>query len=209
MRGDLDRTAALATVEHRPKVALQVDCLGSRATRGSPLTGNTRFHGAKQPTALAGGFQQRAHEMGARRLAVGARDADDVQACGRLAVETCSERSHRSPGRAHQQLGNTQSKRALDDQRRRPRRHRLRGEIVAVALVARNAEEQRADLHTATVIGQPAYLGRIRDRRKHPQSGQLRGRQLVQPHGFAPSEFKERESRASARRDGPICAKVI
>ena len=49
VRGDLHRTGAVAPVEHRPQVRLQVDRLGG-GPQHLPLTaGDHRLHRAEQP----------------------------------------------------------------------------------------------------------------------------------------------------------------
>ena len=96
----------------------------------------------------------------------------------RVAVEAGRERSHRVARGLHHQFRHAQTQRPLHHQRRRPRLHCLRRELVPVSLKAAHAEEQIPRLHAATVIGQ------ARDLHSRARPGSIGGDQLVEPHGL-------------------------
>src|ERR1039458_5144385 len=62
----------------------------------------------------------------------------------RIAVEAHRDRRHRGARRGHLEFRHAESERALDDERDRPARQRVGSVIVAVAVVARYAEEERS-----------------------------------------------------------------
>ena len=149
VRGDLHRARAVAAVEHRAEVALQVDRLGRRARDRALAPADDRLDRAEQPALLAGGLEQRAHQVGRRRLAVGARDADDAQLARRVAEEARGERRHRRARRGDEHLRHAEPERALDDQRRRAARDRLRREVVPVAAESRATQKNSSPPRTA------------------------------------------------------------
>ncbi len=208
MRGDLHRARAIAALEHRAEVALQVDRLGGRA-RDRPLaSADDRLDGAQQRALLAARLQQLAQQVCGRRLAVRASDARDAQLRRGVAVEARPQRRHRRARRVDAHLRHAQRQRPLDDERRRAVGDGLRRVVVPVAAKAAHAEEQLAAGHGAAVVGQTGDL-RMRARAEITGGCCQAGGQLVEPHGLMLSrrdaEIREREAHdlpERRRRDG-------
>jgi hypothetical protein len=109
---------------------------------------------------VAAGLQQRAHEEGRGRLAVGAGDADSGQARGRIAGQRGRGRRHRGAHVVDEDLGHVLAQRPLHDECHRAARDRVVGEVVAVAGEAGHAEEQRAGRDEPVVEGERGHLDR-------------------------------------------------
>ena len=186
VRGDLHRAGALAAIEHRAEVSLQVDRLGGGAGDGTLGPADEGRDGAQQPARASRGLQQRAHEEGGGRLAVGAGYADDVQLGSRVAEEARGDRPHRSARGGDEHLGHAESQRTLDDERGRPRLHGRGGEVVAVAAQARDTEEQRPGRDPTAVVGQALDLDRAGGCSE--PCAQLSGHELRQLHRSTPRE---------------------
>ena len=178
---------------------MQVDRLGGRtlaetgmfaggeclpASVRALLTANDRGDGAQQAGLLAGRLQQRAHEEGGRRLAVRASDPHDAQRRGRIAEEAARHRPHRRAHRGNKDLGHAQAQRPLHDKRDGAVRDRPRGEVVAVAAEAGDAEEQHAGPHRAAVVCEPGNLD-VRSRLAHGTDARD---QLAKRHKSSPSD---------------------
>ena len=82
----------------------------------------------------------------------------DPQLGGRVAPESGGDRRHRRPCVADEDLRDGQLEPALDDECRRARLDRRRGEVMAVGSLADDAEEQRPAGDPPAVVGQPADL---------------------------------------------------
>ena len=132
-------------------------------------------HRAEQAGRAPARLQQRAHEEGRRRLAVGAGDPDRGQPRGGVAGQRGGGGRHRGAHVVDEDLGHAALQRALDDERHRAARDRVVGEVVAVAREARHAEEQRARRHEAVVVGERRDLDR----------GRVGADDLCQQHGPA------------------------
>ena len=83
-----------------------------------------------------------------------ARDAGDRQLRGRPPEELVRHHRHRGARVGDDELRYRYVERVLDDERDRTVPDRLRGEIVAVGALARDAEEERPGLGGARVVGQ-------------------------------------------------------
>ncbi len=178
VRGDLHRAGPVAAVGHRPQVGLEVDRLGGGALHLTLAAGDDRLDGAEQPGLGPARFQQAAHQIGRRRLAVGPRHADQFELARRMLVEAVGNDPHRVSHRRDDELRGVEFELALDDERRRAGRERVSGEAGTIDVEAADAEEQRARLDTSTVIRQRRDLGIGR----HPAGGL--GCELAQPHRF-------------------------
>ena len=97
-------------------------------------------------------------EEGCRRLAVRAGHADDLELAGRLAEKGVRCDRHRDARRRNDELRHVGVESALDDQRDGARLDRVRGELVAVEVLAGDAEEGRAGSHRAGVVGELPHL---------------------------------------------------
>ena len=184
VRGDLHRAGAIPAVEHRAEARVQVDRLGGRALDWTLLAADDRRDRAQQAGLLVRRLQQRAHEERGRRLAVRAGDPDDAQRRARIAVKPACNRPHRRAHGGNQDLGHAEAQWSLHDKRPGAVRDRLRGEVVPVAAEARNAEEQRAGLHSATVVREPRDL----DVRAVTAHGTDARDQLAKRHRSNPSD---------------------
>ena len=147
--------AAVARVEHRAERRLQVDRLRRRAHGGPLLPADDRRHAA------------RAARTAARRPPAAARTRYVVVVLPLVPVIPTTASSavgspwksrrrarHRGPHVVDEHLRHAEPERALDDQRRRAARHRVGGEVVAVAGEAGHAEEQRPRADRAVVVGE-------------------------------------------------------
>ena len=101
-------------------------------------------------------------QPGRGRLAARAGDADHAQLGGRVAVEARGRVRHRRSHVLDLDLGHAEPERPADHERGRAARHRVRREVVAVAREAGDAEEQRAGLHHAVVVGEAGDLDVVR-----------------------------------------------
>ena len=148
-------TASSPAASMSAKVALQVDRLGGGARDGVLLAPDDGGHRAQQAGRAPAGLQQRPHQEGRRRLAVGAGDPDGGAgarwgrrpARRRPAPSRRARRRRGSRGRRRRSGRWTTSATA-------PRAIGIVGEVVAVTGEARHAEEQRARGHEAVVVGE-------------------------------------------------------
>ena len=95
VRGDLDRACSVAPVEHLAECALQIDRLGRRALHLALDAADHALDGPQQAGLASAGLEQRSDQERGRRLAVGPRHADRLQARGRIAVERRRRGRHR------------------------------------------------------------------------------------------------------------------
>ena len=117
VRRHLHRAAAVAGVGHPPQDRLQVDALRRRAGDRLDNAADARLDRAQQPGPQPGRRQDRVQQVGGRRLAVGAGDADHLQLVAGTAVEGVGRGRHRLPRRLDHELRDRQVEHALDDQR--------------------------------------------------------------------------------------------
>ena len=174
--GDLHDDRVVAGGEHVGEGALQVDGLWRRAGHGVLLAADDRGHGAEQPGAPTTRLEQRAHEEGRRRLAVGPRDPDRRQPRCRVAGQGGGGGCHRGAHVVDEDLWDRGAQRPLHDERHRAARDRVVGVVVAVAREARHTEEQRPRRHEAVVVGERRDLDR----------GRVGADDLCQPHAPQP-----------------------
>jgi hypothetical protein len=152
--GDLHRARLITRVEHRAERRLQVDRLRRRAHGRPLLTSDDGRDAAQQPARPPGGLEQLPYEVRGGRLAARARDPDDRELGGGIAVHPRRRARHRGADVVDQHLGHAQPQRALDHQRGRAAGDRVAGEVVPVAGEAGHAEEQRSRLDRAVVVGE-------------------------------------------------------
>ena len=143
VRRDLDRGRVRAAVGRLGQGPLQVAGLGGgqRAGEGADLD-------SVSPRASHEARDQ-PHRRG---LAVGSRDADDVQAAGRMPVDGGRGRTHGPSHRLDHQARDGWIDRPLGQHGRRPRGHGVGREAVPVEGLARNAGEQRAGPNPPAVV---------------------------------------------------------
>ena len=108
----------------------------------------------------ARGLHQRADQVGAGRLAVGTRHAEDLQLAGRLAVEARRERRHRGPHRGDPDLGHAEPRARARSRAPQPRSTACAAKAWPSAREARDAEEQRPVADGAGVVGECGDLHR-------------------------------------------------
>jgi hypothetical protein len=162
VRGDLDRTRHISRVEHGAKIVLELDRLRRRTHHLVLDAADHALDGAQQPAPTSLGLEQRPNQKRRRRLAVRARDADDGQLGGRIAVEASRGLRHRRAYIGDHDLGDVDLYTALHDQRHRAGRDGLGGEIMAVTGEAGDAEEQGSRGHAAMIVGEAGDLERWR-----------------------------------------------
>ena len=172
VRGDLHRAGAVAPVEHLPERALQVDRL-----RGGPLTSRSAPPITLVTVPSRPVWRPAASSSARTRKAVVVLPLVPVMPTvwsvrGRIAVE-----ARRRPGPSPSGVGTGSPGRPAPAGARRPARPlrapRLGGEVVTVAGEAGHAEEQRAGLDAAVVVGEPV-ISRSRAaaaRRSSPRGG--------------------------------------
>ena len=158
VRGRLERDAAVARVEHLAERPLQVDRLRRRAHDGPNLASDPALDGAEQAGPAACRFEDRVQEVRGRRLAVRAGDAGDLELARRLAEEDVRRGRHRRARGRHHQLRNLRLDGPLDDEDDGAVLDRLAGEVVAVRVLAGDAEERRAGGDGARVVREVSHL---------------------------------------------------
>ena len=160
MRGDLHRAGSIAPVEHPPEGGLEVDRLRGRShdLLGDPA--DDPLHRSQQPRLGSRRLEQVANQERGRGLAVCAGDADDTKLGGRIVVEANRGVGHRRARVGDLRLGDErrQVEGTFDHQRLGAGVDRKRREVVPVARLPGNAEEQRSALHPAAVVGEPGDL---------------------------------------------------
>ena len=141
-------TSMTQCVSPAARIAANVACrsIASGVVRATACSAPPidRRHRAEQAGRLARGLEQRAHEVGRRRLAVRAGDADRAQRRGRVAVQARGGGRHRGAHVVDDDLRHAEAERVVDDERGRAARDGVGGEVVAVAGEAAHAEEDRA-----------------------------------------------------------------
>ena len=158
VRGRLERDAAVARVEHLAKRPLQIDRLGRGAHDRPNLSSDPALDGAEQAGPAARRFQDRVQQVRGGRLAVRAGDTGDLELARRLAEEHVRRGRHRSARGRHHELGNLRLDRPLDDEDDGAVLDRLTGEVVAVRVLAGDAEERRTGGDGARVVREVSHL---------------------------------------------------
>ena len=156
--GDLHGAALIPGVDHLPERGLKVDGLRGGALDLPLHPSDDRLHGAEQGAPVARGLQQRPHEEGRGRLAVGAGDPDHPQHGRRIAREAGRRAGHGLADGRDSQLGHAERERTLHDERGGTPRDGVRRVIVAVGGEAADAEEQRPGADPPVVVGQSGDL---------------------------------------------------
>jgi hypothetical protein len=154
VRGCLHDAAAVACVEHLPEHPLDVDRLGRRPHRRTDLAADTAFDRPEQPGTQSGRLENRIEEERRGRLPVRSRDAGDDELLAWPAEEVVRRDSHRCARVRHHELRHLELELALHDKADRTPLDRLRGEVMSVRPLARNAEEQSAGHDRTRVVGQ-------------------------------------------------------
>ena len=156
LRGRLEHAGAVAGVGHLAQEPLEVDRLG-RVQPGRPLlAADAPLDVREQARRPSGRLEDRLEQERRRRLPVRAGDAGDLELAGRVAEEETSRDRHRRANVGHDELGQLDVERVVDDERGRPERRRRRGEGVAVRVPPAHAEEERARADGACVVGEIA-----------------------------------------------------
>ena len=157
MGGDLHRAGRIP-IEHAPKRPLQVDRLGRRALHLLLDSADDPLHGAQKPGTGPVRLEDVADQEGGGRLPVGAGDAGDAELRRRVVPEAGRDRGHRGAGIGDAHLGHTDVQKPLDHERGGAAFDGALGELMAVRVLPGNAEEERARLDRATVVGKVGYL---------------------------------------------------
>ena len=152
MRAGLDGRAHVARVEHLAKQPLEIDCLGRRERRGTPLAADLPFDGPDETRFATRRIENRAQEERRGRLPVRSRDTCDLELLRRLAEEEVGGDCHRLAHGRHDELRDIDLERTLDDDGGSTALDRLPGEVVAVDALAGDAEEERSGGHTPGVV---------------------------------------------------------
>ena len=105
--GDLHRHGGDTLLAHDGEQGMQVGCLGGGAVVRHIAVADAHAGGADDPGRVTGGAQAGLEQVHRRRLAIRARDADEQQVAGGVAVDlrrNRSERLARIPGEQHRQV---------------------------------------------------------------------------------------------------------
>ena len=158
VRRRLERHRLVAGIDHLAEETLQVDGLRRRVGRLAHVSADDPLDGPHQPRPPPVRLEDRAQQMGRRGLAVRAGDAGDGEPLGRRAEEGVGRDGHRGARGLDDELRHGDVHRVLDDERGRPGRDGLGGEIVTVHARSGHAEEQRAVADAARVVGEVGDL---------------------------------------------------
>ena len=152
VRAGLDGRAHVARVEHLAKQPLEIDRLGRRERRGTPLAADLPLDGPHEAGLATRRIENRAQEECRGRLPVRSRDTCDLELLRRLAEEEVGGDCHRLAHGRHEELRDIDLERPLDDDGGSTALDRLPGEVVAVHSLAADAEEERAGGHAPRVV---------------------------------------------------------
>src|SRR5262249_19889320 len=142
--------------------------LGRRPLNLLDLAADDALDCPEEAAPAPGRLEQLADQEGRRGLAVRPRDPDDRELRGRVVVQRRCDRRHRGPGILDLRLRHAHVQLPLDDQRRSAALDRCLREVVTVAALAPDAEEEGAGARPAAVVGEIGDLDR-------PVAAQLRG----------------------------------
>ena len=199
VRAGLDDGPVIAGGDHRREVRLELGRLrGGRSLRvAQRAAADDHLDRAQQAGRLAGRLEHGPHEVGRRRLAVGARDAHHAQRPGGMLEPPRRRGRERRPRRVDEELRHTEARQGpFDDQRTGAVGDRLGGEFVAVRHAPGERHEDLPGRDPPRVTGDPAH-GPPRERR-------CPRRALEAHHGAQQAEQLElRDQPAQAARDGP------
>ena len=161
MRRRLHDRDAIAGIGHRAQRGLQLRCFGGGGVDcvvlGPPADArrDRADHAGREP----GGLEGRNGEIGRRRLAVGAGDADHRQLVRRIAVPPRGGTGQRgSRGGDHELRRGDPGHRPLDDHARRARLDRRRHEVVAVGVLPRNGDVEHPRPNLARVVSHARHV---------------------------------------------------
>ena len=160
VRGRLERTAPIASVEHLTEGALEVDRLRRRADRRPGVAADPAFDRAEQARPPACRGEDRVEEEGGRRLSIRAGHARDLERPRRVVEENDGSLGHRPPGVRHDQLGDVELEHPVDHERDGAALHRFASEGVAIVPLSRDTEEKRSGPDGARVVGEVGDLDR-------------------------------------------------
>ena len=158
MRRRLDRTRAIAGVEHLAEDPLEVDRLGRRPVELPPLAADARLDGADEPRSPAGGGEDRVEEEGGGRLAARPGHPGDLELRGRVAEERDRRPGHRGARVRDHELRDVEVEAPLDHERDGAVLDRLRREVVPVRTRSGDAEEDRAGTGAPRVVDEIRHL---------------------------------------------------
>ena len=152
--GDLHDARLIARVEHLGEGALEVDRLRRRAQHLVLDASDHALDRPQQPGGSPSGLEQRADQECRRGLAIGPGDADGLQPRGGIPVKARRDRGHRGPDRRNPHLGHPEVQRPFDDERSGSASDGVGREVMPIAGVAGDAEEERPFDDQAVVVGQ-------------------------------------------------------
>ena len=139
-------------VDHLPEQPLQVDRLRGRVRRGPPDAADDPLDGSDHRGRPPVRLEDRAEQMGGRRLAVRPGDPGHGQPLGRDAEEHVGGDRHRRTRGLDDELRHRDVDRALDDERDGTGRDGVRRQVVPVGTGPGHAEEERVVAHAAGVV---------------------------------------------------------
>ena len=182
-RRGLHRAGLVAGLDHRAQRALEVGRLRRRQPGGLAPAADAALDGAEQPARALRGIQDGRQQERRRRLAVRARDADEVELAARVAVERGGQPRHALARVVAQDLRHAEvGQLALDEQRHGAVRDRGGREVVAVGVGSGQAAEQRPRPAALRAVGDVDDVdagrraGHTRgDARVRAQRGELHG----------------------------------
>ena len=153
VRRDLHRDGRHAAVAHDGEQAMEVGCLGRRTGERHRFAGDARAGGADHTRHPAGRPEDRLQQVGRRRLAVRAGDADRRERVGGAAEHHRRHRAHRPAHGRHQYLRGVQVEPPLHHEGDGPPLEGGSRVVVPVGDGPADAEEQGAGLDLAVVEG--------------------------------------------------------
>ena len=162
VRGHLHRHAPHPAVAHVREHRLQIERLRRRLVGRARLVAEHVLDRADHAGGETARAQQRFDQVRGRRLAIGPGDADERELARWVAIERAGEPRERHPHRGHEHLGHRQvrDRLALGDDDRRASADRVRDEVAAVLLEARDRDKAPAGLDAARIAGDRRHRAR-------------------------------------------------
>ena len=173
------------------KLALEVDRLGVVRTRRPSLAADPALDRPEQTRPASGGRQDRVEQEGRRRLAVRARDPGDLKLLGRVPKNSSAAIAMAARASATTSCGTPSSSGLSTTSATAPFATASAREVVPVRARAGDAEEERARVAAAGVVGEVCDLD-------WSASHDVHGRERRDERARCPSR---RESTRAVRRD--------
>jgi hypothetical protein len=148
------RTGQVARLDHGTQRTLQIGRLRRRQARSLAAPADAPLHGAEQAAGALRGVQHRREQDRRGRLAVRARDADDLELAARLPVQRRGELRHTGACVVRHHLRHAEIRQlTLDEQRDRAVGDGGGREVVTVRIASGQAAEQRSGPAALRAVG--------------------------------------------------------